>query len=105
MKKKGLIITLSIIFIIASIVIAVLLNIDKRIRDIETYDVVGTIIGSKITLEEQYLIVQDNNGNEIKVIISENTIFKEQLGLEDGDLIKIKGDIENNKIQAKIITK
>ena len=61
--------------------------------------------GEKNMEKEEIKFENDVNVNEIKVIISENTIFKEQLGLEDGDLIKIKGDIENDKIQAKIITK
>ncbi len=67
--------------------------------------VAGIIEDKKITLEEQYLYIKDNNGNKVKINITENTIFKERLKLEEGDKINIKGKYINNSIlQAEEIS-
>lgn len=56
---------------------------------------VGVIESKKIDKDSQYLNIKDDDGVFWKVYITENTIFRKMLNLNEGDKLKIKGDIKS----------
>jgi len=94
MKKQTKLILLALIVVILIIIsIFYFKNINNSNKKIEIKDnyITGIIKDKKITKEEQYLEIEDTNNKIWKINISENTIFKQKLKLEEGDDIKIKG--------------
>ena len=105
--KLILSIFLAIIFIIVAILYFNHKNILNNIKTIipNNNSIEGIIENEKITKDEQYIYVKDKNNKEWKIIISDNTIFKEKLRLENGDNITIKGNrIDDNSFQATEIS-
>ncbi len=96
---------INLILIIFIIIISVLLGIfyiknNKKSENSNIINIIGKIDSKKITLDDQYLYVIDDKNNKWKIIISENTIFKQMLELKEGDSINIKGEKDNYDIKA-----
>ena len=93
--NKQIKLIISIIVLIIFIIVSILYFKNKNVINSTTigrnYYLKGVIEDTKITKDEQYLYVKDNNGVTWKINISENTIFKQKLKLEKGDSINIRG--------------
>ena len=99
MKKINLILIIFIIIISLLLGFFYLKN-NTKIQDNNIISILGKIESKKITLDDQYLYVIDDKNNKWKIIISENTIFKQMLELKEGDSINIKGEKDNYDIKA-----
>lgn len=107
MDKKRIVRTIISIIMVIAVIIAFALYIlnKKNINKIQEYNIIGTIIETKITIEEQYIILKDDNDNKVKINITENTTFKQELDLQEGDVIKINGDKKGDEINAILISR
>lgn len=99
MKKINLILIIFIIIISLLLGIFYIKNNQKSVNS-NIIDISGKIESKKITLDDQYLYVVDDKNDKWKIIISENTIFKQMLKLEEGDFINIKGEKSGYDIKA-----
>ena len=94
-KHKIISIILIILLILVSIFFKIIYN---NASNPKNGLLIGNIVDRKITKDEQYLTIKDLKNNDWKIILDNNTIFKQKLNLETGDKIRIQGKINNENL-------